>query len=160
MPHLPAHVARTLGISVQSVRDWTRQYAPILSPRARGENGPRLFDDTDLATMQTIASLRRSGLRADEIIQRVQDGEVPPIVDIAHESPQQQSTETPQTAPDAPLALYALQSSLDKRIDALERALITLDQRQGEAANKFVSGAVVGAAVVLVVVALVLALAR
>ena len=160
MPHSPAQVAKTLGISVQSVRDWTRQYAPILSPQARGENGPRLFDDNDLNTMRTIAGLRRSGLRADEIIQRVQHGSIPPIVDVAHESPQQQPTETPQTATEAPLALYALQSSLDKRIDALERALVALDQRQSEAANKFVSGAVVGAAVVLVVVALVLALAR
>jgi DNA-binding transcriptional MerR regulator len=160
MPHTPAQVAKVIGISVQAVRDWSRQYAPLLSPQARGAQGARLFDDNDVATLRTIAGLRRSGLRAEEIIRRVQDGEIPPIVDIAHESTPQQATETPQTPTDAPLALHIAHSALQSRIDAVERSVALLEQRQAARVDALVTGIVIGGAVVLIVVALVLALGQ
>jgi DNA-binding transcriptional MerR regulator len=158
MPSTPAQVAKLIGISVQGVRDWTKQYAPILSPTARGENGARLFDDTDLHTMQTIASLRQTGLRAEEIIRRVQDGDVPPIVDITPEPPQTSPTEhneNPQVAPETALALQMAQTTLSAmlaRMDAMERRQEAQVSEGRTRAGMFALGVIVGVFLVLILV--------
>jgi DNA-binding transcriptional MerR regulator len=157
MPYKPAEVAKLIGISVQAVRDWSRQYAAILSPQARGEQGPRQFDDSDLDTMRTIAGLRRTGLRADDIIQRVQDGSIPPLVEVAQEAPQQ-SPQEPHTNVTAPpgeaLALqiaHTTLTALQSRLDALEQRLDNQAREGRTRAGMFALGLVAGIFVVLII---------
>lgn len=122
MPYSTSQVSRIVGISVQSVRDWTRTYAPLLSPEARGESGTRQFGDDDLNTMRTIAALRATGYPPDEIMRRMQDGSTPPVVDA---TPQP----APQEAPEATLSPTTILSSIVGRLDASDARFLALERR-------------------------------
>jgi DNA-binding transcriptional MerR regulator len=153
MPYTPTQVSKLIGISVQSVRNWTREYAVLLSPEARGDNGQRLFGDEDLETMRTIAALRSSGMSPAEIIRRMQDCAVPPIVDVAQESPQPITTEAhtgPQEGPGTALALQAAYTSLVGRLDTLERRLDAQASEARTRAGMFAVGVITGIFLVMV----------
>jgi DNA-binding transcriptional MerR regulator len=123
MPTTPAQVARQANVSVQSVRNWTRDYSEFLSPQARGEHGPRLFNDADVELLLAIASLRRSGVPPAEVPERLRDKSAPPIVDIDVEASPQQSTETLKKATDGALALHMAHNTLKTRVEAVEARL-------------------------------------
>jgi DNA-binding transcriptional MerR regulator len=153
----PIQVAKKANVSVQSVRNWTRDYADLLSPEARGEMGARLFNDADVEVICTIASLRRSGVPPGEVAERIQNQDVPPVVDVASEAPQsppQQPTETPQTAPDAQIALYAAHTTLQSRVEGIERRLdaqaAESRSRQHLAITMVVLGVLLGWVIVMV----------
>src|SRR5215203_2297028 len=82
MPSTPAQVAKQANVSVQSIRNWTKEYAELLSPEARGEMETRLFSDADVEVLLTIAGLRRIGWPAAEILRHVKEGTVPAVVDV------------------------------------------------------------------------------
>lgn len=141
----PIQAAKRANVSVQSIRNWTRDYADLLSPSARGEAGPRLFTDEDVEILCTIAALRKSGVSPSEVAERIRSGAPSPIIEIEPPQP----TESPQEPINAPLAEYLAYNGLQSRLEAVERRI--------EARNsEFVTGVIVGAMVVLVVVALVL----
>jgi DNA-binding transcriptional MerR regulator len=122
----PAEVARRANVSVQTIRNWSADYAVLLSPQARGKAGPRLFSDEDVDTLCTIATLRRTGMQPAEIITRIQADNTPPVVDVA-------PTTSPQTPYNEPQGMALVQSStpdpynaLQRRMDGLERTQHTL----------------------------------
>lgn len=107
--------AKIAGISEQSARNYSRDYAEFLSPPARGETGTRLWSDEDVQTLVTVASLRREGVPQAEIIERLRAGDI--VVD-ATPTPQQ-ATPSAQDAPHSTFALQVAQSSLQRQIDEL-----------------------------------------
>lgn len=128
-----AQVAKIANVSLQSVRNWTRQYPELFTPEARGEaaDGVRLFSDRDVEVMCAIADLRKSGVPSSEVIARINNGDVPPIVDIEatpHESPHEAPT-APHEAQEAPLATQTVLSSLNARFEGHDRLFEAL-QRQ------------------------------
>jgi len=148
MPSTPAQVAKRANVSVQSIRNWTHDYAEILSPEARGENGSRLFSDTDVEVLLTIAGLRRTGWPTGEILRRVQEGTVPSVVDVATDPPQSPYT-TPQ---DSPLALLiTAHNALQARLGSLEHTIANVlrtaneqERKQHDRVMIFIWGAVAG----------------
>lgn len=152
MPYTPIQVARRANVAVQSIRNWSNDYAEFLSPAARGEAGPRIYSDEDMSVLCAVAALRKSGVRRDEIMQRLRE-EVPGVVDVVLESTvgpavedaTLQATQSLQTEPQTALALYSLQS----RVEALERHA----ERQ---VDRLVTGIILGAALTLLIVALAL----
>lgn len=108
-------MAKIAGLSEQSIRNYSRDYAELLSPQARGQAGARLFDDADIQTLITIASLRREGIPQAEVIARLRAGDI--VVDTTPTP--QQTTPSPQEAPHATFALQVAQSSLQRQIDEL-----------------------------------------
>jgi DNA-binding transcriptional MerR regulator len=162
----PIQVAKKANVSVNSVRNWSREYADLLSLEARGENGPRLFSEEDAETICTIAALRKSGVPPTEIADRISNQDVPPIVDAIPE-PLQSTLQEPTTAlqmlQDAPLALHVAHNALQSRVESLERRveadIARIELQQRERLNMLVTGIVIGAGVVLIVVAVVLATA-
>lgn len=121
-------VAELAEVSEQSARNYTRQYRALLSPRARGDLGQRLFDDEDARIFCAIADLRRRNVPQDKIIEQLQRGDI--IIDLAPQqaqhAPQQQatnSTTTSQnTALEATQALMLVRSDLQRQINALRRS--------------------------------------
>ena len=145
MSFTPIQVARRANVAVQSIRNWSRDYAEFLSPGARGEAGPRLYSDEDVSVLCAVAALRKSGVARAEVVARLRE-DVPGVVDV---EPTPQPTQATQTGQNEALALYAAQSSLQSRVEALER-------RMDGHADRLVTGIVLGVALTLVVVALVL----
>ena len=120
----PAEVARRANVHVNTIRNWTTDYAVLLSPQARGEAGARIFTDEDVDTVRTIATLRRTGMQPAEIIERIQADNTPPVVDVTPNTP----TGSPQEAHNAPqgtsLVRYTPQeahNALQARFEHFER---------------------------------------
>ena len=73
---------------------------------------------------------------------------------------QSQAHQTPQDEQGAPLALYAAHNTLQSRVDDLARHIERVEAAQQERVNTFVSGVLVGAVVVVVIVAVVLGMGQ
>lgn len=78
----PTQVARHANCTPQSIRNWSREYADLLSPQASGQAGPRLFTDEDAEILCLVAALRKSGVSRDETRQRILNREARPVVDV------------------------------------------------------------------------------
>lgn len=108
------------------MRNYTRDYSELLSPQARGDTGPRLFNDEDVSTLCTVANLRKEDVPRAEIIERLQRGDI--VIDAAT-SPQQATPSHPQatqTATEAPQALMLVRSDLQRQINEIKRNQTTL----------------------------------
>lgn len=107
-------MADIAGVSEQSVRNYSRTFAELLSPQARGETGPRLFSDEDVQIFCSIATMRRENVPPAEVIERIRRGDVY----IDHTTPQQ-ATQSPQTHQEAPQASIVVYADLQRQIDTL-----------------------------------------
>jgi DNA-binding transcriptional MerR regulator len=126
----PAQVAKRANVTAQTIRNYSTEYAALLSPAARGDNGPRLYDEQDVETLCTIASLRKSGVPPGEVVQRIQSDDVPPIIDVTPQTAINESPEPLKTPLNDDLALPAVQSITLRRVEALERQIEGLAQEQ------------------------------
>lgn len=149
MPATTRQMAEIAGVSEQTVRNYTRRYAELLSPQARGETGPRLFNDQDVQVFCSIAAMSRENIPPQEVIERIKDGDVY----IDHTTPQQttpnapQSPQTPLEASPAPIVVYI---DLQRQIDAVVRRQDAFDiERATERRNDKLQGALWGAIVAL-----------
>lgn len=120
MPATTRQMATIAGISEQTCRNYTRRYGELLSPAARGETGPRLFDDQDVQTLCTIATLLREGVPPSEVIARLHAG------DIVIEPAPQQATPSPHNAPEAPQQAILVHSDMQ----VLQSRVVTLERTQ------------------------------
>jgi DNA-binding transcriptional MerR regulator len=118
----PAAVARLANIHPNTVRKYSEQYGALLSARARGEHGDRLYNDEDVATIRTIAALRSSGVPPGEVLARIQAGDAPTVIDVEPQpsTPLHNPTQ-PLHGDVAPLAVHMAYMSLQSRIEAVER---------------------------------------
>lgn len=122
MPTTTRQLAKIAAISEGTVRNYTRDYAELLSPAGRGDVGARLFSDNDVQILCTIAALRKEDVPRAEILERLQRGDI--VVD-ATTSPQQATT-SPQEGQGAHLATVDVQPIILARLDAVERHQATL----------------------------------
>lgn len=128
MPTTTRQLSKIAKISEQSVRNYTREYAELLSPAARGESGPRLFSDEDVQTICTVATLRREGVPPAEVIERLRRGDVY-IDTTTDQNRPHQATPSPQEGQGDALMPLAVQSSMVARLDSVERRLDTRDRQ-------------------------------
>lgn len=120
MPATTAQIAKIAGVSVQTVRNYTREYGELLSPQARGEAGARVFNDEDTRIFCAIVDLRKSGVPAAEVAQRIRRGDV--VIDgYATRTTSVAPHQAPQTATEAPQAPQIAQYSPQAFVEALER---------------------------------------
>ncbi len=88
-------------------------------------------NDSDVETICTIAALRNSGVPVAEIAERIRNQEVPPVIDMAATAPLQEPPTELQAPSETAFALQAVQSSLQTRLEAVERRL-EARAKQGE----------------------------
>jgi DNA-binding transcriptional MerR regulator len=125
----PAQVAKLANVTAQTIRNYTDTYGELLSTAARREDGSRLYTDEDVRILCDIASLRKSRVPPGEIIERIRNNEVPPIIDVTPNVPSNAPQEPSKDAPDAPLALQLVVPSLQRQMDMMERQIETLARR-------------------------------
>ncbi|MCC6496932.1 MAG: MerR family transcriptional regulator [Propionibacteriaceae bacterium] len=110
--HTVRWVSQQLGLSPGTLRAWEQRYG-IVHP-TRSEGGYRLYDDSDLETLQAMADLVAAGMQPAQAAEQIRSGRV---------SPSRETTRTadaPSGLPD-PAALIAASRSYDAR--ALEETL-------------------------------------
>lgn len=118
-------LAKIADVAEQTVRNYSRDYAVLLSPKARGDLGSRLFDDEDVRVFCSIVALRKDGIPAAEIVKRIRGGDI----FIDHTKPQQTTPNTPQatqTALDAPQLLFVVRQDLQRQINEIKRTQAVL----------------------------------
>lgn len=140
MQYKPSDAAKACNTSVNTIRNWCRDYAPFLSPGARGNGANRILTDKDLNTLKYIAQLRAENLQQAAIAQRLQEtsiGEVETLVALQNPPiPSPLLEQTDKLAPvaaqeglqQAPAMLLVL-NDLEKRIDAKFEALESARQQ-------------------------------
>jgi len=125
----PAEVANRLNVSSSTLRAWSQEFGPWLSPSAQGRmldtggHGQRRYIVDDVETLAAVKAMLESGASFDEIKRRLQ--EEPPA------APAEDATNTSTTtALDLPaevrLAIVSLQQALadkDRTIGALEQTV-------------------------------------
>lgn len=125
----PTQVAKKANVSAQSIRNYSTEYADLLSKTASRTHGPRLYTDEDVQVLCTIAYLRRAGVPRDEIAERIHNEEVPPLIEVSANAPSPLRAGTPSTEPQQPLktasnealVVHVALSTMQRQIDALQR---------------------------------------
>ena len=166
----PDQASPLIGVSASTLRNWCKTYADELSEGANPPIGTeRRLTQQDVAKLQQVKVWRDNRMSTQEIKRLLQAAasanEPAPLIVNAPQSPQ-----TTQGARSDDLPLAIVLSSIEKRYDAtdahlattdarlatLEKAIAAVEQRQGEKHSALVTGIVIGAAIVVVVFALVL----
>lgn len=128
MPITTRQVAELAKVSEQTARNYTRWYGELLSPAARGEIGPRLFDDEDVRIFCAIADLRRDNVPQAEILARLRRGDI--YVD--HNTPQHATSESQsqKTALEATQTIWLVRLDLEHQISSLRRSYEIMERNQ------------------------------
>lgn len=117
-----AEIAKALGVTTNTIRNWTKQYGDHLSPGAQPAAGQeRNYDPHDLAVLRYVQGCVKEGLQHTEIALRLTETTIG-----AAEAPEAPQAPT-ETAPEALLPLQVAQASIE-RFDTLQTAL----QRQAD----------------------------
>lgn len=128
----PAQVAKKTGLHVHTIRNWTKDYAELLSQQERSKGGARLFTDKDVEILCAIATLRDSGLPPKDVIERLRDSIVLPVIDVAIEPRQQESQQVIQPPIEAPQPLQLAYSAQQSHIETLARDVALIKAWQAE----------------------------
>lgn len=156
----PAQVAKIANVHPNTVRKYSRDYAEFLSENARGDDGPRLYNEEDVEVIRAIAALRNSGMPPAEVTRRLRAKDVPPVVDA-------EPSESTQTLHESTRVLHTIEGQLstlqvpNEGIQAVLSELVLLRQelanrpaQRGERVSYFVSGMIFGFFCLIVALAL------
>lgn len=160
MRYSPTDVARTLGVSASTVRNWTSEYGERLTPEARGEAGNRLYSDADVAVLQYVAQLRAERMPRAAVLARLRETHIAEAETLVS-----QPTDTPAERPAEALQPFmAAQylAHLETRLDAVQRSiderLQAAERRQQRTVNALLYGVIVGFALAMFLLAIAFAL--
>jgi DNA-binding transcriptional MerR regulator len=141
MQYKPSDAAKACNTSVNTIRNWCRDYAVFLSPGARGNGANRILTDKDLNTLKYIAQLRAENLQQAAIAQRLQEtsiGEVETLVALQGPSigppPPEEMKELAPVAAQEGLqqaqGLVVALEAMQRQIDAIQQAAQHADRRR------------------------------
>lgn len=112
-----AQIARHLGVSGTTIRNYAAEFAAYLSASATPPPGePRQFNDDDLSVLETIYILRTQLASAEDIISALESGQRLETTRPADDSGAEEAA--PQTA-----AFTTALTVLETRLDKLENKL-------------------------------------
>ena len=163
-------IARRLDVVPNTIRNWSKRYAPYLSPGANpAGGGERAYSLRDLNVLTFIHAAVHEGVNHDELTLQLKartfsSDDVDIIIGLQEVMPESSQNATESHSDDFPLmvALSSIekrQDTTDKRIDDMQQTIILLQRNQADRVNAIVTGMVIGGAIVLIVVAWVLWLA-
>ena len=164
-----ADIARELGVSKMTVRNWTTRYAEFLSPAASPQPGAqRAFTQRDRIVLSFVAGMVSEGHRHEFIAQRATEttfdpNEITPADARAVELPQEATDEpgaaiAPARASDTLAIMQAASAQFEPRFAEMDQRLRTMES-QNRWMIALVAGFLAGA-VLIALVALLIAFAR
>ncbi len=125
MQYHTTDAAKACNVTLNTIRNWCKDYSAFLSAGATVATGQREFTGRDMDVFKYIALLRSEGMQKDAIVQRLGETTFPEIEEGAIiEQPALQ--ETPPSAP-APLGA---RDDLETRLALLERSVIETQRAQ------------------------------
>ncbi len=151
--------AQACKVTLNTIRNWCRDYAGFLSPGAAVTSGSRVFTGRDMEVFKYIALLRAEGMQKGEIAQRLGETNFPEIDDSIDASTDAVSTAI-QTAPDTPdstpasIVLLDAITTLQRDVAALKASSQTQAPKQGEWFSGFGFGFIAALLFVLLLLAL------
>ena len=141
MQYKPSDAAKACNTSVNTIRNWCRDYAAFLSPGARGNGANRILTGKDLNTLKYIAQLRAENLQQASIAQRLQEtsiGDVetlvtlqdPPISPSLLEERKELAPVAAQEGLQQAQGLVVALEAMQRQIDAIQQAVQHADRRR------------------------------
>lgn len=153
MSYNPDEAAPVVGVSANTIRGWCKTYTTELSAGANPPKGEeRRLTQEDVAKLQRVKQWRDERRPPQEIARLLQAAAT--ADDLAHLVIE--ATTKPQEAQGDDILLPVVLSGIDARFRALETAIDEVRAHQRERVNALVTGIVIGAAIVLIVVAIAL----
>ena len=124
MQYYTKDVAQTCNVTVNTVRNWCRDYGQFLSEGATVTTGNRFFSGRDLEVFKYIATLRAENMQRTAILQRLSETTFPEV-DTEPEADSaivtQNAPITPHVTP-APIVAVDYLQALERRLERLERS--------------------------------------
>lgn len=117
-------IAQTCNVTVNTVRNWCKEFGAYLSPGATVTTGHRRFTERDKNVLLYVAQLRNENMQQSAILQRLSETKFPDIDQPEEESaiePLQNAPEAHSNAQLPMVALDDLRSEFNAKIEALEQ---------------------------------------
>lgn len=161
MQHTPNQAAKACNVSVNTIRNWCKDYAAHLSAGAQpGGSGARLLTDRDLEVLRYIAQLRAENMTHEQVNQRLAETKIgetetliqlPPTPEETLQAPPI-SVQSPSDAIQAYQAALTVMARMEERYTSLQNQIDTLDKRQAARINSIVMGVILGLLIAVVAI--------
>ena len=143
-PSKPIDIAKQCGVTTNSIRNWSREFALHLSP---GANAPeRHYSGRDAVVLRYIATLKTEGMKGHAIAERLAEtsfGEVESAAD-SHELAKESASDGLQQAPPSVVTVDMI-ISLQRQIEAIQQARSNDVRIRRDAVQWFAAGFLVAA---------------
>ena len=117
-------IAQTCNVTVNTVRNWCKEFGAYLSPGATVTTGHRRFTERDKNVLLYVSQLRNENLQQSAILQRLSETKFPDIDQPEEESaiePIQNAPETHSAAQLPMVALDDLRNEFNAKLEAMEQ---------------------------------------
>ena len=117
-------IAQTCNVTVNTVRNWCKEFGAYLSPGATVTTGHRRFTERDKNVLLYVAQLRNENMQQSAILQRLSETKFPDIDEPEEESaiePVQNAPETHSAAQLPMVALDDLRNEFNAKLEAIEQ---------------------------------------
>lgn len=115
-------IAQSCNVTVNTVRNWCKEFGAFLSPGATVTSGHRRFTDRDKQVLLYVAQLRSENMLNNAILQRLGETTFSEIEGPEEESAIVASPDAPDTRSATPAPIVAL-DNLQTRVALLERSV-------------------------------------
>ena len=115
-------IAQTCNVTVNTVRNWCKEFGAYLSPGATVTTGHRRFTERDRNVLLYVSQLRNENMQQSAILQRLSETKFPDIDEPEEESAIEPVQNAPEAASATQLPMVAL-DDLERRIDAKLEAM-------------------------------------
>lgn len=133
-------IAQTCNVTVNTVRNWCKEFGAYLSPGATVTAGHRRFTERDRNVLLYVSQLRNENMQQSAILQRLSETKFPDIDEPEEESAIELVQNTPEAASAAQLPIMAL----DDLRNEFNAKIAALEQRTRPNLWWFVAGLVAG----------------
>jgi len=117
-------IAQSCNVTVNTVRNWCKEFGAYLSPGATVTTGHRRFTERDRNVLLYVSQLRNENMQQSAILQRLSETKFPDIDEPEEESaiePVQNAPETHSAAQLPMVALDDLRSEFNAKLEAMEQ---------------------------------------
>ena len=156
MQYYTKDVAQTCNVTVNTVRNWCRDYGQFLDPGATVTTGNRFFSGRDLEVFKYIAALRAENMQKPAIAQRLSETTFAEIDNSEQDTDIVEAPRDAQNAQEGPGSALAVRVTLDDLRSEFDAKLAVL-QRSREPSFFVGFGAGFIAALLFVIVIVLLA---
>ena len=117
-------IAQSCNVTVNTVRNWCKEFGAYLSPGATVTTGHRRFTERDKNVLLYVSQLRNENMQQSAILQRLSETKFPDIDEPEEESAIEPVQNVPEAASVAQLPIVALddlRNEFNAKLEAIEQ---------------------------------------